>query len=106
MFGDNNEYQVLERNQAAEWLLLRNYTNGQIAKIFNRGFHDEHSEGNISYLNIPMLYIPKDSKMSDDLLKQQLIRFSDLNLSLGGPQNRDERFELLRKVIDIDYEET
>lgn len=52
-----------------------------------------------------MLYIPKDSKMSDDLLKQQLIRFSDLNLSLGGPQNRDERFELLRKVIDIDYEE-
>lgn len=105
MFGDNSEYQVLERNQAAEWLLLRNYTNGQIAKIFNRGFHDEHSEGNISYLNIPMLYIPKDSKMSDDLLKQQLIRFSDLNLSLGGPQNRDERFELLRKVIDIDYEE-
>lgn len=104
MFGENSEYEVLERNQASEWLLLRNYTNGQIAKIFNRGFHDEHGEDDILCLNIPMLYIPKDSRMNDNIFKQQLIRFSDLNLSLDGLQAQDERFELLREVIDIDYE--
>lgn len=104
MFGDDSEYKVLNKAQAAEWLLLRNYTNGQIAKIFNRGFHDEHGEDDILHLNIPMLYIPKDSKITDNLFKQQLIRFSDLNLSIGDLQKQDERFELLRKVIDIKYE--
>lgn len=105
MFGENSEYEVLERKQAAEWLLLRNYTNGQIAKIFNRGFHDEHSEDNTLHLNIPMLYIPKENKLSNDIFKQQLIRFSDLNMSFGGAQTQDERFELLSEVMDIDYED-
>ena len=104
MFGTNSEYEVLERNQAAEWLLLRNYTNGQIAKIFNRGFHDKRDEDDFLHLNIPMLYIPKDSKPSDNLFKQQLIRFSDLNMSVGGSQKLDERFELLMKVINVDYD--
>lgn len=105
MFGENSEYEVLKKNHAAEWLLLRNYTNGQIAKIFNRGFHDEHGESDMLHLNIPMLYIPKESKENDNLFKQKLIRFSDLNLSCDSIQAQDERFELLRKVMEIDCED-
>jgi len=58
-FGEGSDYKVLGRKQAAEWLLLRNYTNGQIAKIFNRGFHDEEGEEKDLFLDIPKLYIPR-----------------------------------------------
>ena len=34
------EYKVLKKDEIAKWLLLRNYTNGQIAKIFNRSFQN------------------------------------------------------------------
>lgn len=105
MFGENSEYKVLKRQQAAEWLLLRNYTNGQIAKIFNRGFHDDKGKNDKSLLNIPMLYVSKDSEAKDNIFKQQLRQFSDLNLSIDGSSVQDERFELLREVIDIEYKD-
>lgn len=103
-FGKDSDYAVLERQQAAEWLLLRNYTNGQIAKIFNRGFHDDKDKAFLS--NIPMLYIPKDSKKSDNVFKQKLICFSNLNLQKCNYNVQDERFELLREIIDIQCDET
>lgn len=105
IFGEDSEYKILKRQKAAEWLLLRNYTNGQIAKMFNRGFHDDNDEGDISHLNIPMLYISKDSKINDNIFKKKLNKFSDLNLSTDGYGVQDERFELLREIMEIEYKD-
>ena len=103
MFEDGETYEVLEKEQAAEWLLLRNYTNGQIAKIFNRGFHDDKEKNSSS--KVPMLYInPTCKRGEENVFKQKLIHFSDLNLK-GNNEGQDKRFELLRQIMDIQYDE-
>lgn len=103
MFEDGEIYETLGKEQAAEWLLLRNYTNGQIAKIFNRGFHDDKKENSNS--KVPMLYISSTCKRGEmNVFKQKLIHFSDLNLK-GEYENQDRRFELLRQIMDIQYDE-
>lgn len=87
------------------WLLLRNYTNGQIAKLFNRIFsddteqqkmplylEDEH-EKNSSMLILEQLDNKNFSAMF--LFKKQLRYFSDLQLEEDG------RFVLLKRVINL-----
>lgn len=105
IFGEKSDYAILKKTTAAEWLLLRNYTNGQIAKIFNRSFHD-HTE-DIYSLNSPMLYIPNDSiNYCNSLFKQKLDVFSRLDLKNEKPEVIDDRFKLLNQIIDIQYDET
>lgn len=83
---------------------MRNYTNGQIAKIFNRSFHDAKEGTNP--IKSPQLYIPKDSReYSDNAFKQKLRSFSDLNLKNENVRTTDYRFELLSEIIDIQYDE-
>lgn len=98
-------YKVLTQTKAAEWLLLRNYTNGQIAKIFNRSFHDFKDEEFCS--NSPMLYISCENNSSESgIFKQKLDIFSKLNLKNENPEFPDKRFELLNSVIDIRYDKS
>ncbi|MDE7424685.1 MAG: hypothetical protein K2N51_13525 [Lachnospiraceae bacterium] len=105
IFGKESDYAILKKTTAAEWLLLRNYTNGQIAKIFNRSFHD-HTE-DVYSLNSPMLYIPNDSiNYSNSLFKQKLDVFSRLNLKNENRGVSDDRFKLLNQIIYIQYDKT
>lgn len=105
IFGKESDYAILKKTTAAEWLLLRNYTNGQIAKIFNRSFHDRTED--VYSLNSPMLYIPNDSiNYSNSLFKQKLDVFSRLNLKNENWGASDDRFKLLNQIIDIQYDET
>lgn len=100
----HQNYSVLSFEEAKDWLLLRNYTNGQIAKIFNRSFHEEQDE-NLQIANGPLLYIPS-SKEEDELepFSQKMDIFSKLNLKYQSPDNKDERFKLLNSIIDIQYD--
>ena len=101
----DKEYKILTAEEAAKWLLLRNYTNGQIAKIFNRSFHDV--KGGTSHIQSPRLYIPKDSSSySDNAFKQKLDYFADLNLKNDKNTATDYRFELLNEIIDIQCDES
>ena len=107
-FGKGSDYAVLDRQKAAEWLLLRNYTNGQIAKIFNRSFHDSKGkEDEEVSLNSPMLYIPKDSiNRSNNVFKHKMDFFFKLNLKNENTDLQDGRFILLNEIIDIQYDES
>ena len=102
-FGEGSDYAVINREMAANWLLLRNYTNGQIAKIFNRSFHD--SKDKQHSMNSPLLYIPKESiNYSNKVFKEKLDFFSKLNLKNENPDLEDGRFKLLNEIIDIQYD--
>ena len=83
-----------EENDIARWLLLRNYTNGQIAKIFNKIFQeiDEKEQSN--------LYVKSDKTIGkEQLFNKMLDKFSKLNLEGDG------RFRLLRSIMKIDVED-
>lgn len=83
-------------DQRKEWLLLRNYTNAQIAKIFNRSFSSV-SEDEASN-NAPALYINDNNiRRGKKLYWQKLSAFSDLGIEEDG------RFQLLKQVMTIDY---
>lgn len=105
IFGRDSDYKILCAEDAAKWLLLRNYTNGQIAKIFNRSFHDTN-EGADKTIKSPMLYIPQDSSnYGNKLFKRKLEFFSNFNIKNENQEAADERFQLLNEIIDIQYEE-
>lgn len=108
-FGKKSDYVVLTREQAADWLLLRNYTNGQIAKLFNRGFHDSKDEQNNQnekeVQGSPRLYIPQDSiNYYNKVFKEKLDFFSKLNLKNENKDLEDGRFKLLNEIVDIRYD--
>ena len=104
-FEKDGDYEVLSREKAAEWLLLRNYTNGQVAKIFNRSFHDVKDGGQL--INSPMLYIPRDSyNHGNKVLKHKLDYFSSINLKNENKNMEDGRFKLLNEIIDIQYDDS
>lgn len=94
-------YEILDSGQVLRWLLLRNYTNGQIAKLFNRSFgkRDDDSlfdRGDSSSL-LPLLYISGEKRPENNLDKP-LQEFYQLGLS------DDARFILLEQAVSIKYE--
>lgn len=88
-------YKNLDSSQTAQWLLLRNYTNNQIAKIFNRVF----GETNGRFVNAPPLYL--DEKFMErgekNRFKQCLKKFSDMEII------SDQRFKLIDRIANVDY---
>lgn len=99
-------YKKIKMQDAKDWLLLRNYTNGQIAKIFNRSFNDSHEDGGKGK-DSPMLYIPSDIHDSKkNPFKCALKYFSDLNLKNKILHGSDRRIALLNEIIEIQYEES
>lgn len=85
-------YKYLDDNQKAHWLLIRNYTNNQIAKLFNRSFRDD-AKG-----EIPPLYLHTEMECE---FGQKLISFKDLGISkVSGKQ--DGRFAWIQKIMDLD----
>lgn len=93
------QYDALEELDIAKWLLLRNYTNGQIAKIFNRSFRESDVEDEDGK-EIPPLYVNSSGEGDDfELFKQKLETFGDLEIKDG-----DNRFALLRQIMDFECE--
>ena len=88
---ENNEVNCFQR--AELWLLLQNYVNGQIARLFNRSFSLNNSV--ISDEDVPRLYLEADEMLESDVFKQTAKQFGDLNIS------RDERFNMLKKVVHM-----
>lgn len=85
-------YQSIDELCAAKWLLLRNYTNGQIAKLFTRGFSD--NKENISKAS--PLYVSPANEDSRDFFRNMLCKFSDL-----GIDGDDGRMDWIKEIIDI-----
>ena len=101
-------YEIIKMQDAKDWLLLRNYTNGQIAKIFNRSFNDSHDE-NDENTDSPMLYIPEkvqNQNVKNDPFKCALKYFSDLNLKNISSVFWDRRIELLNEIVELQYDES
>lgn len=100
LINDEKVYQTLRDNKEAHydkayWLLIRNYTNNQIARLFNRSFRNDESG------EIPPLYPESSfSNRRKGVFGQKLQYFADLNLTdTDGTQ--DKRFEILGKAMDI-----
>ena len=94
-------YKRLTYDDVSDWLLLRNYTNGQIAKLFNRSFHDDEISI-IEETDTPLFYIPEDN-MGKNPYMQKLIKFADL--SLEGEGRYDGRFLMLKKIVRFSYDQ-
>lgn len=93
----NNIYQNLDNAQKAYWLLIRNSTNNQIAKLFSRSFENK-IEG-----EIPPLYLTAEMTTEINLFSHQLTCFDDLGITEGG-EKTDNRFVWIRKIMDMDIE--
>lgn len=93
--SEKNIYKYLDDNQKAHWLLIRNYSNNQIAKLFNRSFTDD------TVCEIPPLYLA-DSVTSEKkyLFGHKLVNFGELGIN--NSKEQDGRFEWLQKIMDID----
>lgn len=94
-----NKYDCLDSNQAIKWLLMKNYVNEQIAKLFNRSFQNSKEEYLACIPEVPILYIDeKDLRYKKvSFFNNKLRKFSDLNLIT------DDRFALLENAICIKY---
>lgn len=95
------EYQVLKKEEIAKWLLLRNYTNGQIAKIFNRSFQNPveltEKDG-----EVPEFYLNKDKVSgSKQLFKKKLDKFGKLGICKSDKGEADGRFEYISQIVTI-----
>lgn len=84
------------------WLLLQNYVNNQIARLFSRHFNI-HDNNLIINDGIPALYISKKDEQKDDAFKHCLVEFKDINIKTVYDQAdfQDNRFELLNQVSNI-----
>ncbi len=94
-----NKYDNLDSYQAIKWLLLRNYVNEQIAKLFNRSFQEEDKSLQPRIPETPILYIDIEAKKYNNVspFNSKLTSFMDLNLIT------DDRFKLLESIININY---
>lgn len=85
------DYKLLDSSQVSKWLLLRNYTDSQIAKLFNRTcIHDNETI-------VPSLYLKQDSKPKP-WKERALCGFYDLCLA------QDNRFGLLSTAVSFNYQ--
>ena len=96
-------FKVLTEDEAIKWLLLRNYTNGQIAKLFTRKFSSENDDADAKY----PLYPSKDDCQPEreTLFKHGIKHFKDLGIAVNGKESRDGRFCHLNKALDIKCED-
>lgn len=87
------------KDNVFEWLVLRNYTNGQIAKIFNRSFTVKDSREGTRTLP----YYVKESQREGDIYKQKLEAFYQLGIYeySNGNIREDGRFKLIKEVFEI-----
>lgn len=98
------QYEVLDSAQITKWLLLRNYINGQIAKLFNRSFSKRDEDGVFdrgdSSIQPPPLYIGKKSTPRElgGEPDRPLIYFYQLGIL------DDARFVLLEQAVSIVYD--
>ena len=95
-----NKYSVLDSNQALKWLLLHNYTNAQIAKLFNRSYRTEEYDNCSNVLNPPPLYlqdVDTEQMMKRSWFERPLRKFSDLRLAEDG------RIALISTVVNFDF---
>lgn len=109
-FQDKNKfksgYEEINMEKAKDWLLLRNYTNGQIAKIFNRSFIDSQVEKRVGIDN-PKLYITCDfQKEISNPFKYPLRHFEELNLKNDLESAGDRRMELLNEIVEFQYDKS
>ncbi len=81
------------------WVLLQNYVNNQIARLFNRHFNidDNRLAENDG---IPAIYISCKDEQEDDVFKKCLIKFGDLKIC-SNDINQDNRFNLLYTSSNI-----
>ena len=124
------KYKVLKIKEIPKWLLLRNYTNNQIAKLFARVFRESTSEN--SEDKVPRPYITCTSEnqvyneslqglltnrkswrysneenngLTDSLFNEGIKNFSQLGIYGNADTRIDGRFALLRKIMYIDCED-
>lgn len=95
-------YKSYNEKEIAKWLLLRSYTNGQIAKLFNRSFRDEEEARKINS-EAPPLYVGNEYSEEKEVFTEQLKHFSQLGLDdVHG--RIDGRWKMLHKMMKIDYD--
>lgn len=100
------QYEVLDSAQVTKWLLLRNYTNGQIAKLFNRSFSTTDEESVFyhgdSDTQAPPLYVGRENLSAGGQKggpDRPLMYFNQLGIL------SDARFVLLEQALLIQYED-
>lgn len=96
------QYKCYAEAEITKWLLLRNYTNGQIAKLFNRSFRDEEESRRISS-EAPPLYVGNEYSNEKEVFTEQLKYFSQLGLDCEQ-ESMDGRWNMLHEVVDLNYE--
>lgn len=96
------KYDMLDSDQVLKWLLLHNYTNAQIAKLFNRSYRGSEEYDNNANFPIPPPLYPPDYKPETmqklSWFERPLRSFSDLYLLQDG------RFALLDSVVTLSWE--
>lgn len=96
------QYSVLDSSQMLKWLLLHNYTNAQIAKLFNRSYRNHgEDEGGGNFPSPPPLYLVDISRAEirrRSLFERPLRTFSDLRLQEDG------RIALLDTAISLNMD--
>lgn len=96
------KYDILDSDQVLKWLLLHNYTNAQIAKLFNRSYQgSEEYDYGANFPVPPPLYPPNASPEIMQKLswfERPLRSFSDLRLLQDG------RFAMLDSVVKLSWE--
>lgn len=94
-------YRILDTSQISKWLLLHNYTNGQIAKLFTRSnyFDTEKNTSHNRSDSAPPLYLCDDGKGANRPQKERPLRgLYDLCLT------QDNRFILLGDAVSLVYD--
>lgn len=81
------------------WLLMQNYVNSQIARLFSRHFNSNDEEL-IHQDGIPELYLSKKDEQMNDIFKRCVVKFSDLQINFTS-DNQDNRFKMLSKAANI-----
>lgn len=94
------KYEILDSNQVLKWLLLHNYNNAQIAKLFNRSYRQsEEYDRSANFPVPPPLYpedVPPEIMRKLSWHERPLRSFSDLRLLEDG------RFALLESAVTLE----
>lgn len=88
-------------NSAVLWLLLQNYVNCQIARLFSRHFNS-NDEKLIATDGIPALYISAKDQQDSDVFKKCAMKFDDLQIT-PLCNNQDNRFKLMSHAAEITF---
>lgn len=97
------KYDILDSNQVLKWLLLHNYTNAQIAKLFNRSYRQSEEYDNGANFPLPPPLYPQNAEPETmrnlSWFERPLRSFSDLRILEDG------RFTLLDTVVSLEYDQ-